>query len=162
VVFVPAGTVHALGPGTIVAEIQQNSDTTYRIYDWGRLGNDGQPRPLHIADALEVIDWEQTEPKLLAPQPTMSNPNGIGVEELAQCAYFHTQRVVMGGGRVYQGECAGESYEIWAVLSGAVRLEWAGGEMEISKISWVLLPASLGKYSITARSATMLLRVITP
>jgi mannose-6-phosphate isomerase len=162
VVFVPAGTVHALGSGTIVAEIQQNSDTTYRIYDWGRLGNDGQPRPLHITDALEVIDWAQTEPKLLAPQPTMSNPNGIGVEELAQCIYFHTQRVVMGGGRVYQGGCTGESYEIWAVLSGGVRLEWAGGEMELSKISWVLLPASLGKYSITARSATMLLRVITP
>lgn len=98
----------------------------------------------------------------MAPQPTMSNPNGIGVEELAQCAYFHTERVVMGGGRVYRGECTGESYEIWLVLSGGVRLEWAGGQMELSKISWVLLPASLGEYHITAQSATMLLRVITP
>lgn len=162
VIFVPAGTVHALGPGTIVAEIQQNSDTTYRIYDWGRLGNDGQPRPLHIADALEVIDWEQTEPALVAPQPTMSNPNGIGVEELAQCAYFHTERIVMGGGRVYTGRCTGESYEIWAVISGAVQLEWSGGQIDLSRISWVLLPASLGEYRITARSASMLLRVITP
>ena len=53
VVFVPAGTIHALGPGVMVAEIQQNSDTTYRIYDWGR------PRPLHIEQALDVLDFEQ-------------------------------------------------------------------------------------------------------
>src|SRR5690606_25462817 len=56
VIFVPTGAIHALGPGILVAEIQQNSDTTYRIYDWGR------PRPLHIQQALDVIDFNLVEP----------------------------------------------------------------------------------------------------
>ena len=54
---VPTGTIHALLEGTVVAEIQQNSDTTYRVYDWGRLGHDGKPRPLHVDKAVEVIDF---------------------------------------------------------------------------------------------------------
>ena len=61
IVFVPAGTVHALGPGVIVAEIQQNSDTTYRIYDWGR------PRPLHIDKALDVLDFQVVQPSTYTP-----------------------------------------------------------------------------------------------
>jgi len=55
--YIPAGTVHALLAGAVVVEIQQNSDATYRLYDWGRLGDDGRPRPLHVDKALEVIDW---------------------------------------------------------------------------------------------------------
>lgn len=162
VVFVPAGTVHALGPGLLVAEIQQNSDTTYRIYDWGRVGTDGQSRPLHIASALEVINWEQIEPALASPRAAPAGQKGIGVEEIAHCAYFHTERVLMGAGRVYAGECAGESFEIWATLSGSVRLEWAGGGIDLAGVAWVLLPAALGAYRLTADKESMLLRVITP
>ena len=162
VVFVPAGTVHALGPGVIVAEIQQNSDTTYRIYDWGRTGVDGKPRPLHIDKALEVIDWEQIEPSLVVPQIAPAGQKGVGVEEIAHCAYFHTERVLIGAGRVYSGQCTGESFEIWALLSGSVKLEWADGEILLTDISWVLLPAALGAYRLTAGKESMLLRVITP
>lgn len=162
VVFVPAGTVHALGPGLVLAEIQQNSDTTYRIYDWGRTAADGKPRQLHIDRALEVIDWQQAEPGLVVPRIAPAGQKGIGVEHLARCAYFQTERILIGAGRVYAGECTGESFEIWAVLSGAVRLEWAGGEMEIAGVSWVMLPASLGAYRLTASKQSMLLRVVTP
>jgi mannose-6-phosphate isomerase len=66
-VFVPAGTVHALLAGAVVAEVQQNSDTTYRVYDWGRLGADGRPRALHLEKALAVIDWAQVAPDKIAP-----------------------------------------------------------------------------------------------
>ncbi|HFC11999.1 MAG TPA: mannose-6-phosphate isomerase, partial [Anaerolineae bacterium] len=59
---VPAGTLHAIMGGIVLAEIQQNSNTTYRVYDWNRLGKDGQPRPLHIAQALETINFELVEP----------------------------------------------------------------------------------------------------
>jgi len=162
VIFVPAGTVHALGPGLVVAEIQQNSDTTYRIYDWDRLGADGRPRALHIDKALDVIDWQQIEPAPVAPRPSPSGHNGIGVEEIARCAYFCTERILMGAGRVYNGHCDGESFEIWAVLSGVVRLEWAGGAIEIKGISWILLPAALGDYQVTALAGSLLLRVVTP
>src|SRR5437870_4395620 len=60
-IFMPAGTVHALGAGLLIAEIQQASDTTYRLYDWGRTGPDGKPRPLHVDEALRVIDYSATE-----------------------------------------------------------------------------------------------------
>jgi mannose-6-phosphate isomerase len=162
VVFVPAGTVHALGPGLVVAEIQQNSDTTYRIYDWGRMGADGKPRELHIEQALEVIDWQQAEPGLVVPQIAPAGQKGVGIEAIGHCAYFHTERILIGAGRVYAGECTGESFEIWAVLSGAVRLEWAEGSIDLTGVSWVLLPASLGAYRLTASKQSMLLRVVTP
>jgi mannose-6-phosphate isomerase len=62
-IFVPTGTIHALLEGAVVAEIQQNSDTTYRVYDWGRVGADGKPRPLHIDKALDVINFDMVRPR---------------------------------------------------------------------------------------------------
>ena len=81
-VYLPAGTVHALGPGAIVAEIQQNSDTTYRLYDWGRAAADGHPRPLHLQQALDVIDWRVVEPEIARP-PLLSAPDGWAREILS-------------------------------------------------------------------------------
>ena len=162
VVFVPAGTVHALGPGLLVAEIQQNSDTTYRIYDWGRMGTDGKPRALHNDRALEVIDWAQAELSLAVPRIAPAGQKGVGVEEIAHCGYFHTERILIGADRVYTGECTGESFEIWAVLSGSVRLEWGDSGIDLVGVSWLLLPASLGAYRLTASKESMLLRVVTP
>jgi len=69
-VFIPAGTVHALGAGLIVAEIQQASDTTFRLYDWNRVGSDGAPRPLHIDQALDVIDFDRGPISQVVPKPT--------------------------------------------------------------------------------------------
>ncbi len=66
--FIPAGAVHGLGPGLLVAEIQQASDTTYRLYDWGRPGPDGRPRPLHVAQALEVVDFNLGPLAAASPQ----------------------------------------------------------------------------------------------
>ncbi|MBN1399284.1 MAG: class I mannose-6-phosphate isomerase, partial [Anaerolineae bacterium] len=78
---VPAGTVHALLAGAVVAEIQQNSDATYRVYDWDRLGADGTPRPLHVRNALEVIDWDQVEPTKVRPI-CVSDAHGVRREVL--------------------------------------------------------------------------------
>ena len=67
-IFIPSGRIHALGAGTVVFEIQQNSDTTYRVHDWNRLGLDGQPRELHVEPALRSIDFADFEPAALLPQ----------------------------------------------------------------------------------------------
>jgi mannose-6-phosphate isomerase len=64
-ILIPGGQVHAIGAGCLIYEVQQNSNTTYRLYDWDRTGNDGQPRPLHIAEAMAVIDWYLPAPKLI-------------------------------------------------------------------------------------------------
>ena len=113
VIFVPAGTVHALGPGVIVAEIQQNSDTTYRIYDWGR------PRPLHIDKALDVLNFDQVEPG--AYEPTQLDGDGQRRELIGECAYFRTERFELAPGASYAGECDGVTFEIWGVRRGAPR-----------------------------------------
>ncbi|MEP6685846.1 MAG: type I phosphomannose isomerase catalytic subunit [Verrucomicrobiota bacterium] len=63
--LLPSGRLHAIGPGNLIVEIQQNSDTTYRVFDWNRLGSDGKPRQLHIEEALRCIDFEDREPQLL-------------------------------------------------------------------------------------------------
>src|SRR5207244_7028021 len=63
--FLPSGRVHALGAGLVIFEIQQNSDTTYRVFDWNRAGLDGKPRELHVQQSLESIDFKDFEPKLV-------------------------------------------------------------------------------------------------
>jgi mannose-6-phosphate isomerase len=67
-VFLPSGRVHALGAGTVIFEIQQNSDTTFRVFDWNRKGLDGKPRQLHVKESLESIEFDDFEPALLRPQ----------------------------------------------------------------------------------------------
>jgi len=67
-IFIPSGRIHAIGSGLLIYEIQQNSDTTYRVYDWNRMGLDGKPRELHLDEALHSIDFEDAEPKLGAPE----------------------------------------------------------------------------------------------
>lgn len=85
--FVPSGRLHALGKGLLVYEIQQNSDTTYRVFDWNRLGLDGRPRELHVAQSLQCIDFEDVEPALQH-----------GLQVLADCEHFRVSRVSTGHG----------------------------------------------------------------
>lgn len=154
VIFVPTGAIHALGPGLLVAEIQQNSDTTYRIYDWGR------PRPLHIEKALDVLDFDLVEPSPLQPEavPEASVPTEvIGVSQ-----YFRTERLRMDAGQRWSGEADGRTLEIWGVLAGEALLQWAGEPVRLQGVSWVLVPAALGEFSVTTASESVLLRVITP
>lgn len=89
--LIPAGTVHALGKGVLLLEVQQSSDITFRLYDWGRVGADGKPRPLHIAESLHCLNF-QSQPTLhkAGPAPT---PNSV--EELTRCDYFLMLRRVI-------------------------------------------------------------------
>ena len=177
-VYVPAGTVHALGPGAIVAEIQQNSDTTYRLYDWGRSGADGQSRPLHVQQALDVIDWRVVEPEI-APPPILSSPDGWVREILSDlrtiggaasdlraadgaataCPFFQVERLTGRPGAVWSDICAGDAFQIWAALSGSATLHWAGAPVELRAVSWLLLPAALGAFELRSETDCTLLRI---
>ncbi|MCX6966956.1 MAG: class I mannose-6-phosphate isomerase [Verrucomicrobia bacterium] len=81
-IFIPSGRVHAIGGGNVIVEVQQNSDTTYRVFDWNRTGLDGKPRALHVQESLRSIDFDDYEPQL-------QNPAGT---PLVQCAYFEIDR----------------------------------------------------------------------
>lgn len=127
--FIPAGTLHAIRKGIVVAEIQQNSNVTYRIYDYGRVGADGKPRQLHIQQALEVT---QRTP----PQP---DPDFHG--HLAQCPYFTVD--VMEGR--FTLDCVPESFVSVLVLEGTGAL-WEGDEsMSLRKGESLFIPAGAGQ-----------------
>ncbi|HYF26689.1 MAG TPA: type I phosphomannose isomerase catalytic subunit [Baekduia sp.] len=96
--FLPSGRVHAIGAGNVIAEVQQSSDTTYRVYDFGRPGLDGEPRRLHVDEALRSIDFDDVEPSLVAPDG----------EALVHAAPFEVDRLALTGPRpaAPPGECA--------------------------------------------------------
>ena len=152
-ICVPAGSLHAIMGGLLIAEIQQNSNTTYRVYDWGRVGADGHPRPLHVDKALDVINFGQIAPGICSPEPIAAEKD-VSRFLLCQTDYFVTERVEMAAGAVFEGNCNGETLEIWGVLEGQATVN----DVALSAVQFVLLPAKMGKFSITAVSPATLLR----
>lgn len=136
-VFIPAGTVHALGAGLLVAEIQQASNTTFRLFDWNRVGVDGKPRALHVDQALEVIDFESGPRSVQKAEPT-SQP---GRSRLVACEKFTLDRLE----GVSQVDMPSDSkFHLLTTPAGGVSLTWGNGEREVlAKGETVLLPAAM-------------------
>lgn len=134
-IFIPAGTVHALGAGILVAEIQQSSDTTFRVFDWNRVGDDGHPRALHIDQALAVADYERGE---VTPQTPQLLPDGG--ERLVRCDQFILDRYA--GTRPTSLE--GSGGRILTVVDGGGTLQWSDGELSLPRGQSVLVPAAVG------------------
>lgn len=131
--FIPSGTLHAIRKGIVVAEIQQNSNVTYRIYDYGRKGADGKPRQLHIPQALDVTDREP---------PKEQDFHG----HLAQCDYF-TVDDVEGN---FMDTCDGASFTSLLVLEGEGTLteKTTGETLPVKKGESLFLPAGTGAYTV--------------
>jgi len=130
-IYLPAGTLHAIGEGVLLAEIQQASDTTYRVFDWGRMGLDGRPRPLHVKEALESIRFDVR----VAPL------DGSGPERLLT-PYFGIERKKGISGAIAEVIPAGLP-RVLIGLSGSGRVHGGGGESQLSKGTTILIPASL-------------------
>jgi len=125
-IFIPSGRIHAIGAGNVIVEVQQNSDTTYRVFDWNRVGLDGKTRELHIDESLKSIDFADFEPSL---QPG-------GREAIVECPYFHVEKWNLSEPR--EASPAGQ-FAIFTVISGSVRccaLQFLPGE-------FFLIPADL-------------------
>lgn len=127
--FVPSGRIHAIDAGNLILEIQQNSDTTYRVYDWGRVGLDGQPRQLHVEESLKSIDFEDFEPELQHPEEKESL--------LVDSTEFRLRRLELEPDEVL-GFGAREEPRILSVTDGQLLNEEDGAIME--KGSNLLLP----------------------
>jgi mannose-6-phosphate isomerase len=152
-ICVPAGSLHAIMGGLLIAEIQQNSNTTYRVYDWNRVGADGRPRPLAVEKALDVINFGQVEP-LITPPQLITEASGVRRFLLCSNRYFVAERVEMAPGALFEGHCAGDSLEIWGVIEGGGKIN--GLQMEA--VRFVLLPAALGRFTVMAADGATLLR----
>lgn len=122
-ILVRSGQVHAIDAGNLILEIQQNSDTTYRVYDWGRVGLDGRPRQLHVAQSLRSIDWNDFEPEPRRAVPTSA--------VLADCVEFRLRRVVLATGEALRF-AAGEQPRLVSIVSGRVRGNERGAETSSS------------------------------
>jgi mannose-6-phosphate isomerase len=152
-ICVPAGSLHAIMDGLLIAEIQQNSNTTYRVYDWNRLGADGSPRPLHTDKALDVINFDQVEPTLCPPE-LVAEGDGVRCLELCRNSYFVTERVEMAASAEYHGRCNGETLEIWGVIEGSAAING----VRLEAVRFALLPAALGEFTVKTESGAVLLR----
>jgi mannose-6-phosphate isomerase len=145
-VFLPAGRLHAVGAGNLLIEIQQNSDTTYRLFDWNRLDDKGKPRQLHIDQALQCIDFNDVAPKLVEPQG----------ELLVRHELFEIQKLNLAAPREIslQGRFA-----IVCCLSGSLRC----GDADLSPGGFCLVPASMQDQELQPqRKGTSLLRITIP
>lgn len=139
VIYVPPGSVHALGPGQLLLEIEQPSDATFRVFDYNRPGPDGRPRELHLSEALASIDWERASPPRLEPERWTGLPETATGETLVRTPSFCVQRLTLT--EPLPSPFAGELAS-WTVFAGSGRLEWPGGERPVREGDTVLIPGS--------------------
>ncbi len=153
--YLPAGVVHALGPGLLVAEIQQASDTTFRLFDWNRPGPDGNPRELHVDEAMAAIDFEHGPVAPQVPQPS----NHSHVEQLVTCDKFVLDRWRFDSPQPVGGD---QRFHVLIVLDGAVDVagDAAGPPLEAGGV--VLLPAALGPVELQPHAESVLLDAYLP
>ena len=143
--WVPAGTVHALGPGLLLAEVQQTSDLTYRLHDWGRAGLDGRPRPLHVREALETIRFTGDAPPSGGRGKTVDE-TGLVIDHLVDCPAFSLSRIRLDR-RPWASDTQGAVAALM-VLAGSAQLTTAEGALPIRAGDTVLVPAGAAEYAL--------------
>lgn len=157
-IFVPAGTVHTIGPGMVLCEIQEHSDITYRVYDYDRRGTDGKPRELHLEKAMEAINFgEQSGGKL---EPVRVGRGPVEETYFVACRHFATERWVVS--ERIAAATTGEHFDVLVILEGAGKFECAGATLEYAPGQAWLIPAALGAYQIAPAKCTTLLRTYVP
>ena len=148
VFFVPAGLLHAIGKGILICEIQQNSDTTYRVYDWGRVGADGKPRELHVERALDVLKLTGECARDFAPR-LLAKGEGFSDYEVASCEYFTA--TVRKQERESSLSTDGKSFKALTFLSGEGRVVSGEEAVDFKQGDSVFLPALPADYVVEGK-----------
>jgi len=140
-----AGGVHALGPGIMIYEIQQSSDVTYRLYDWGRMDLDGKPRTLHIDKGVKVSNLE------VVPEITHTAGNNMPVVEIVQSPYFITllHQLSARNGTHITLDTHGNRFHILTCIEGAAVAAAGDSSVELKMGQTALIPAALGVYTLS-------------
>lgn len=157
VFFIESKTLHAIGKGILIAEIQQNSNTTYRVYDYGRVGADGKPRQLHIEKALDVTRLAPPSRPCGRPQAEAERCNGYTALPLAACEYFTVKELEISGEAAFFAD--EKSFQSLLVLDGDLSLAMDGEQMELKKGESVFVPAEAGEYRLSGTGKVILTTV---
>ncbi len=152
--FLPPGTVHAIGAGNVVVEVQQTSDVTYRVYDYDRRDVNGLLRPLHIDSALESIEFNRPTP----PQPAgcVCQGSQAGVVD---CPHFKVDYIEVSGPFFRDVNHSTRSFSILICLDGDITVHWKGGEAKVPKGNTVLVPAVLADVTVSGEGKLLAVRV---
>jgi mannose-6-phosphate isomerase len=143
---IPAGLIHAIGEGIVLAEIQQNSDTTYRVFDYNRVDKNGQPRPLHIEKAKEVIDFNSTDRQEKAVGLTIKIDAYSSKKYLIANKYFAVELLDIHGSIVENAD--GSKFYIYLLTEGEGQLKFSGGTLSVTRGDSLMIPATMGLYSL--------------
>lgn len=153
--FLPSGRVHAIGAGNVIFEIQQNSDTTYRVFDWNRVGLDGKPRDLHVEQSLASIDFEDFEPALV--KSDYSRNETFAVRYLVDDPLFRVNAwQVKRGQRFY---VSNKLPQIFGITRGRMVISGNNVEVTLKAGDFALVPAAVERISVQAETQTELLHV---
>ncbi len=152
VFFIKAGTIHAIGAGILIAEIQQNSNTTYRVYDYGRVGADGKPRELHIQKALDVT-ITQAAPPIGSAEKEYQVLDGCQKRCLSRCDYFTVHEYLITKQASLNADKS--SFHSLLCIEGEGMVENGGQVVRISRGDSLFVPAGFGEYRVTG-NLTML------
>lgn len=146
--LLPAGQVHAIGRGVLLAEIQQNSDLTYRIYDWGRMGMDGTPRELHLEKAAKAIHLNEPAPKVIH-----AGQNNLEQENLCECAYFAARRFRIQD--ALQLNTQQQSPHIVLVIEGDIEIKTNQNSLALKNGEAALIPAGVEEYILKGKGVVL-------
>lgn len=149
-VFINTGKVHAIGGGILLAEIQQTSDITYRIYDWDRVDKEGKSRELHTELALDAIDFEKKDDYKLEYEHVENQSS-----EIASCEYFTTNYLPVKG-KLTKNLSNLDSFVIYMCVSGEAKITIGSNSEELKAGESVLIPANTNEVEISAESAELL------
>ncbi len=160
----PAGRAHSLGKGIVALEIQQTSNITYRLYDWGRIGPDGKQRQLHIEQSLDAINYEDAaEPKLT---PVVRSEIWGRRKLLAVTPYFLTElwdtRDSFDPVQPVPTCTTGHSPDVLMLIAGRARVRWDGGMLEMPRGRTAVIPTMLGSYTVELVEPSLLVRSRVP
>lgn len=156
VFFIPAGLVHAIGKGVVVAEIQQSSDITYRIYDYKRTDANGKERELHVAQALDVIDFRASREPKTAYEATLNQ-----VVPLVTSDYF-TTNVLRFDAEVVRDYAAIDSFVAYMCVSGAFDIVADGEKTPVKAGETILIPAAINEVKLVPSVESTIMEVYVP
>jgi len=151
--FIPGGLVHAIGAGCLIYEVQQNSNTTYRLFDWGRAGTDGKPRKLHIEESFRTIDWSLPPPQMVTPAE--SRRDGANRwSDVVSCDFFTLRKLDLRAPQTSATD--GTSFHALFVAAGRATVTAGGTSVALAAGSSALVPADAQGYTLTPEASATL------